>query len=61
MFKIGIIIYIITLITIHCVSAQEYYLPCENGKDTEKCSIITDGYYAIKREIEHFYDMYHKN
>ena len=32
------------------VFAQEYYLPCENGKDIEKCSIVTDGYYAVKRE-----------
>ena len=32
------------------VFAQEYYLPCENGKDIEECSIVTDGYYAVKRE-----------
>jgi hypothetical protein len=31
------------------VFAQEHYLPCENGKDIEECSIITDGYYAMKR------------
>jgi hypothetical protein len=32
------------------VFAQEYYLHCDNGKDIEECSIITDGYYAVKRK-----------
>ena len=32
------------------IFAQEHYLPCENGKDIEECLIITDGYYAVKRE-----------
>jgi hypothetical protein len=30
--------------------ANEYYFPCDDNINEEECTIITDGYYTIKRE-----------
>jgi hypothetical protein len=42
--------FLVLLFSLH-VFAQEHFLPCNNTASEGECIVVTDGYYALKREM----------